>query len=258
MFFTLSKLAYYFLSPLLWIITSAFIAWRTNNLKRKKVFIWLTIGSLYFFTQSIILSELYRLWETPPTAVSEVKEYEIGIVLSGMAQYNHYTKTLQINRSADRIWQALNLYHAKKIKKILISGDSGSITDDSLHEAQQMSKVLIQWGIPASDILTEIKSRNTAENASETKILLKKLNIFPTNNKKALLITSGLHMKRSKAVFDKAQIPVDCFTTDSGLTEERKYKLVDFLLPNLELFHPWTNLLKEWIGYAAYSFMGYI
>ena len=119
MFFILSKLLYYFLSPLMWILILAVFSWKSNNLKRKKVLTWITIASVYLFTQTIILSEMYRLWDTSPRPISEVKKYEIGIVLSGMAHYNHYTNSLQINRSADRIWQALNLYHAKKIQKIL-------------------------------------------------------------------------------------------------------------------------------------------
>lgn len=258
MFFILSKLSYYFLSPLFWILILATLAWKINNSKQKKVLTWITIASVYLFTQSIILSELYRFWDTPPRPISEVKKYEIGIVLSGMAHYNHYTNSLQINRSADRIWQALNLYHAKKIQKILISGDSGSISEDGLHEALQMKNNLVKWGIPSNAILIETKSRNTVENARETKALLQKLKCFPTDKNKALLITSGLHMKRAKAVFDKAQIPVDCFSTDSALSEERNYGLSDFLLPNLELFHPWTNIMKEWIGYIAYSAMGYL
>ncbi len=258
MFFILSKLLYYFLSPLMWILILAIFSWKSNNLKRKKVLTWITIASIYLFTQTIILSEIYRLWDTSPRPISEVKKYEIGIVLSGMAHYNHYTNSLQINRSADRIWQALNLYHTKKIQKILISGDSGSISEDGLHEAQQMKNNLVKWGIPSNDILIETKSRNTVENARETKKLLQKIKCFPTDKNKALLITSGLHMKRAKAVFDKAQIPVDCFSTDSALSEERNYSLSDFLLPNFELFHPWTNILKEWIGYISYSVMGYI
>jgi uncharacterized SAM-binding protein YcdF (DUF218 family) len=258
MFFILSKLSYYFLSPLFWILILAILAWKINNSKQKKVLRWTTICCIYFFTQTIILSELYRLWDTQPKPFSEVKNHEIGIVLSGMAQYNHYTNSLQINKSGDRIWQALNLYHAKKIQKILISGDSGSISDDGLHEAQQMKTILVKWGIPSDHIIIETKSRNTVENARETKALLQKLKLFPTNKNKALLITSGLHMKRAKAVFDKAQIPVDCFSTDSALSDERNYSFSDFLLPSFELFHPWTNIIKEWIGYIAYSAMGYL
>ena len=113
MFFIVSKLSYYFLSPLFWILILATLAWKINNSKQKKVLTWITIASVYLFTQSIILSELYRFWDTPPRPISEVKKHEIGIVLSGMAHYNHYTNSLQINRSADRIWQALNLYHEK-------------------------------------------------------------------------------------------------------------------------------------------------
>ncbi|MFM7668726.1 MAG: YdcF family protein [Bacteroidota bacterium] len=210
------------------------------------------------FSNSFITSEVYRLWNYEVKNEKEISNYEIGIVLSGMANYDKETKVLHINRSADRLWQALNLYHSKKIKKILISGDNGYITDKGLHEAEQFKAVLVKWGIPAEDILTESISRNTAENAIETKKLLKKLNFHPTISKKALLITSGLHMRRSKAVFDKVGLPVDCYPVDGAKSKKRGYYLYQIIVPNFDNFLGWTELMKEIIGYIVYDCKGYI
>jgi len=258
MFFILSKIFYFFLNPLVWILILAIWTWRTNEEIKRKKRLWLTVGLLYFFSQSIIISECYRLWNTPMKSQNEIPNYEVGIVLSGMASYVKETKTLHINRSADRIWQALNLYHSKKIKKILLTGGSGYITDKGLNEAAQMKQTLVQWGIPEEDIITESQSRNTAENAIETKKLLKEIGLFPTKNQKALLITSGLHMRRAKAVFDKMEIPVDCYPVDGGNTKVRDYYFYQFVVPNFEYFITWTDLFKEIIGYMAYDIKGYI
>ncbi len=258
MFFILSKIFYFFLSPFLWILVFFLFAWLSKNSKKKKLFIWTGIGMILFFSNSFITSEFYRLWNYEIKSEQEIRNYDVGIVLSGMANFDKETKSIHINRSADRIWQALNLYHKKKIKKIFISGDNGYITDKGLHEADQFKAVLVQWGIPKEDILTESISRNTAENAIETKKVLSTLNIHPTASKKALLITSGLHMRRSKAVFDKLNISVDCFPVDGAKTKKRDYYFYQFIVPDFENFEQWTNLLKEVIGYVVYDFKGYI
>jgi uncharacterized SAM-binding protein YcdF (DUF218 family) len=188
------------------------------------------------------------MWNYEIKSEKEITSYDVGIVLSGMASFEKETKSIHINRSADRIWQALNLYHAKKIDKILISGDNGYITNKGLHEAEQFKAILINWGIPKEDIITESISRNTAENAIETKKVLTKLKLHPSSKNKALLITSGLHMRRSKAVFDKMNIPVDCYPVDGAKTIERDYYFYQFIVPDFQNFENWTDLIKEVIG----------
>ena len=258
MVFIASKIFYFFLSPFVWTLICFTIAWLSKNLKQKKISTWVGIGMILFFSNSFITSEFYRLWNYELKSDKDISNYEVGIVLSGMASFQKETKSIHINRSADRIWQALNLYHAKKIKKILISGDNGYITDKGLHEAEQFKAVLVKWGIPKEDILTESGSRNTAENAIETKKVLKKLSLHPTSSNKALLITSGLHMRRSKAVFDSMNIPVDCFPVDGAKTKERDYYFYQFIVPDFQNFENWTNLIKEVIGYWVYDVKGYI
>jgi len=258
MFFFAAKIFYFFLSPILWILVCFFIAWRTKKPKRRNIFTWIGIGLILFFSNSFITSEFYRMWNYEIKSEKEITSYDVGIVLSGMASFEKETKSIHITRSADRIWQALNLYHAKKIDKILISGDNGYITNKGLHEAEQFKAILINWGIPKEDIITESTSRNTAENAIETKKVLTKLKLHPSSKNKALLITSGLHMRRSKAVFDKMNIPVDCYPVDGAKTIERDYYFYQFIVPDFQNFENWTDLIKEVIGYFVYDIKGYI
>lgn len=95
------------------------------------------------------------MWEIEGKKMNQIDHYDVGIVLTGMFEYNNDLETLSARRGTDRIWQALNLYHAHKIKKILITGDHGYVSDRGLHEAQQLKDVLIAWGIPKDDIITE-------------------------------------------------------------------------------------------------------
>ncbi len=255
MFFLLSKILLFILSPFLWFLTSLFLYMFLKNELWKKRFKYITLSILIFFTSGLPLGSLIKSWEVSGKKISAVKNYDIGIVLSGMVEYNRELEVLSVRRGADRIWQAITLYKRKKIKKILITGDSGYVVRGGLHEADQIRELLIQWGIPKEDILVENKSKNTYENAVFTSKLLKK--DYP--KKRFLLITSALHMKRAAACFKKQGMQFDVFTTDHYTMKQKKGEFTpDALLPSFNAFVLWEVYLKEVVGYNVYSFQGYL
>jgi uncharacterized SAM-binding protein YcdF (DUF218 family) len=162
---------------------------------------------------------------------------------------------LSIRRGGDRIWQALTLFHKGKIKKLIITGDSGYVTKRGLHEAKQLKEVLVSWGIPQSAIITEEISRNTHENAVETKKMLDRS--YP-HLKDFLLITSGTHMRRAKGCFEKVNLKCETFSTDLYTGPKQAYYWDQYFVPNLSTFENWNTLFKEWIGYLTYVLVGYI
>ncbi|MFN5416177.1 MAG: YdcF family protein [Flavobacteriia bacterium] len=184
-----------------------------------------------------------------------MKKYEVGIVLGGMFEFDNDVKQLSVRRGADRIWQALALYKKGKIKKILITGGSGYVTDRGLNEAKQLKPYLIQIGIPEKDIIIEINSKNTYENAVETKKIL--VRSYP-HIKKCLLITSGQHMRRARAIFKKEGFVFDTFSTDLYTSPKRHYYWHQFIVPDVEVLFNWNGLIKEWFGYISYWFAGYL
>lgn len=254
MFFILSKALLFLLSPFFWIVISIIAYFWFKNPKWKKRSIISAICLFIFFTNTVIFSTFSRMWEVPGTQINQVKSHDVGIVLSGMAEYDNTLNRLSIRRSADRIWQGISLYKAGKIKKILITGESGYIGDRGLKEAQQFKEVLVKWGIPEQDILTEEQSKNTHENATESKIILE-------NNpelKSCLLITSGVHMKRSMACFKKVGLDCTPFSTDLHTSTKQHYYWDQYIIPNVSNFDSWNGLIKEWVGYLSYWLMGYI
>jgi uncharacterized SAM-binding protein YcdF (DUF218 family) len=255
MFFYLSKLLLVFLSPFFWFILSigVFFFWPNPVFKKRARIFALCI--FIFFTNTFIFNEFCRLWEIHGTAIKDVEPREIGIVLGGMAEYNNDIEVLSLRRGADRIWQAITLYKKGKIKKILLSGDNGYISDRGLHEAVQFKAVLLQWGIPEKDIFIETVSKNTHENAIETKNLLTKN--FPKVDT-CLLITSGNHMRRAMACFERENIPCIPYSTDLYTGPERSFYWDQLFIPNVEMFVEWNTLIKEWVGYVTYDLVGYI
>jgi uncharacterized SAM-binding protein YcdF (DUF218 family) len=255
MFFILSKALLFLFSPFTWFIASVLCAlfWKKDTVRRR--FKWISLSLFLFFSNTVIFSEFCRLWEIPGKKISEVKNFEVGIVLTGMVEYNSDLNIISIRRGGDRIWQALTLYHKGKIKKILITGDSGYITERGLHEAKQIKEVLVGWGIPEKDIITEETSRNTHENAVETKKLLNRS--YP-HFSKFLLITSGTHMARTKGCFDKIGLKCETYSTDLHTGPHRNYFWDQYFIPSVSNFDNWNKLLKEFVGYQTYDIIGYI
>ena len=115
-----------------------------------------------------------RTWEVPARSSSEIKEpYDLAIVLGGsMRHYDPELKRVVYSSSADRLVQAMQLYHDKKVRKIMLSGGSGFVNFQEWKESALLAEVLLKGGVAESDIILENESRNTFENARNTAALL--------------------------------------------------------------------------------------
>ncbi|MEJ0032642.1 MAG: ElyC/SanA/YdcF family protein [Bacteroidota bacterium] len=75
--------------------------------------------------------------------------------------------------------------------------------------------------------------------------------------KELLLITSAYHLPRSLACFKKAGVKVDAFAAEP-IAEERRFNPYTLLLPTLDAIGIWQTLIREWVGFVAYWFAGYV
>ena len=132
---------------------------------------------------------------------------------------------------------------------------NGHLIDQGLKEAEQLKNVLVIHKIPEEDILIETRSKNTYENALMTKNLLDSLY---GEAPECLLITSGTHMKRSLACFDKQGMKVQPFSTDHFTGKNRNYYFQDYFIPNPACFVEWYTLNHELAGYMTYKIKGYL
>lgn len=215
---------------------------------------WTALFLFVFFTNTVIFSEFCSLWEIPGTKLNDVKHHDVAIVLGGGFEYNSDIDALSIRRQGDRLFQGVTLYQTGKVDKILISGDSGYITDRGLHEARQIKEVLVLWGIPEKDIITEEKSVNTYENAFNTAKLLRQSH---PHIESYILVTSGIHMRRALSCFEKQGINCTPYSTDLYSSQNGGYYWDQYLIPNVDNLVIWNKLFKEIVGYAAYATAGY-
>lgn len=255
MFFILSKIFEFLAHPFYWIIILFLIAWFTKRERLKKWTFRAGIICTVFFTNTVIFCEFARLWEPEGKKIEDLPHHDCAIVLGGMAEYDNTLGRLSMRRGSDRIWQAIHLYHLGKVDKILISGANGDLINKGLDEARQFRSVLLDNGIPAQDILVDSLSKNTWQNAVESK---KIVDAHP-ELKSFLLVTSAIHMPRAEGCYMKAGFEnITTFTTDHYTGNERNYQFDQWILPNESVLTDWNRLIHEWVGYTVYAMQGYL
>ena len=253
MFFYLSKILYFLIQPINWVFLLLFLAlFAKDNAKRRRCLIG-GIILLYLFSNHFVFNEFLRAWEVPLGDQNKLNnEYTHAVVLGGIVRQVDNSKNIDFNRNADRILQILPFYFSGKVKKIIISGGSGSLIHDNI-ESDMLEEYLIRLGVKKEDLILERKSRNTYENALFTKKILEKLE---GSNKKILLCTSSIHMRRSIACFTKQEIIFDSFAVDSNSGKRRFYPS-NLFIPSASVLAEWYPLIHEWTGVLIYKIMGY-
>jgi uncharacterized SAM-binding protein YcdF (DUF218 family) len=253
MFFLLSKLLLFVLSPIIWIIILLVCSVFSANKRNKRRLLIAAISILIFFSNSFILDEVLRFWEIGYVKHNEIKkEYDYGILLGGMGEYDAQFDRVNFNNGADRLIQTLVLYNEGIIKKIIVTSGSGSILHKSKKEADFIKDYAMRLGVPDTCLIIENESRNTYENALFTKHLTANFN----SNSSYLLITSAFHMRRSKACFIKAGFKIDLYAVNK-ITGKRKFEFDHMFIPEKDAFYYWDILIHEIVGFIVYKIVGY-
>jgi uncharacterized SAM-binding protein YcdF (DUF218 family) len=253
MFFILSKLLSFFISPFNWLLIFVLLAFIVKNAARKKKLIILSVAWFILFSNPYLIHKLTVNWQPPLTQFTTGEQYPVGIVLTGFAGFEFKSRQGYFTAASDRFIQTVKLYQQKRIQKILIAGGSGSLDKrrQQLKEADFVKEQLMQMNIPEADILTENQSRNTYENAINSKKLLDSLQIKGP----FLLITSAMHMRRSSAVFKKAGINFVTYPCNYAAINNPQL-FFDAVTPTYKAFESWDNYLKEVVGLWVYKMTG--
>jgi len=211
------------------------------------------MGLSLLFSNGFIANEVIKLWEIDPVPFrSMTNHYEYGVVLTGVANNEKTPKDrVYFNKGADRVIHSIMLYNRGIIKKILISGGTGSLRKVAYREADQLKSVFIELGVPDSVIIIENNSKNTYESAQHVNQYLTENN---QTDQKILLITSSFHMRRARGCFVKAGIETDIFPVDFYSTPPQLG--VNSIIPNVDAIKKWAVVMHEVTGVVAYKIMG--
>ena len=252
MFFILSKILVFIITPLVWIIMLLFISFFSKKEIRKRTSLKWALGLTLLFTNPFIFDECARIWEIPATKFADLKTYDYGIVLGGMSVNDESLDRVQFYRGVDRLIQAIDLYKRGYIKKIIFTGGSGRLLHPEMKEGELVKPYMIKMGVAPQDIYIENESQNTRENAVFTKALIDKENL----NGSYLMITSAFHMRRGLRCFKKVGISADPYSTDR-YAGARKFEFDNLFIPNISSINDWTGFIHEMFGYVTYRMMGY-
>lgn len=256
MFFILSKVFYFALQPISWIVSLLLWAILTKKMTRK----WQLLRGVFFLTlfltNPFIAYRVFHAWEYPHTPIENMRDtFHVGIVLGGYSNFSTYCddERLNFDMASNRLLDAVVLYKKGIIKKILISGGDGDMMRKARPEAAASKPFLLQLDIPEQDILVENESKNTHENALYCK---KYLDTMPQKGR-ILLITSAFHLRRAVGCFQKQNIDFQPFASHF-IAKRFAWNGSRWLIPQADLLNEWEIFIKEWLGYIAYKMKGYL
>ena len=238
------------IDPLFWIVVFllASLLHKRKYLRRR----FLTLGILFLilFTNPFIYKFTNNLWTVKYKTKNIV--YDYGILFGGIIDLESTADNILFFKYNDRLLNTIELFSKKRIKKILISGASGSLTSE-LKEAEILRNYLIEIGIPDSCVLAENSSNNTYENAIYSEKILTKIHAKKKLN--CLIITSDYHMRRSLACFKKTNLHADPYVKKPLI---KHFDLEYIIVPQSFALFSWKVLLHEIVGYYTYKIMNYI
>ena len=209
-------------------------------------------------TNPFLTRVAYRVWEISPVEIASLSEqnYEGAIVLGGFGGENEaFGDRFEFSESANRLTQALELYHQGRVKRVIVTGGSAAILTEKTGEGEAVERFLGRLKFPQEGLLVEGASRNSYENAIMTAELLKKQG---ADQETFLLCTDGWHMRRAVACFEKAGLKVIPFSTSGERPLFDEPTPNRLLVPDMRGFERWSKLAKEVIGFLVYEITGKI
>jgi uncharacterized SAM-binding protein YcdF (DUF218 family) len=216
MFFLISKLSAFFLTPSnmlgVLICSSAILIWtRFYEMGKRLVSAGVILLALIgVFPVGALL--LLPLTERFPAWTNQDGDPDGIIILGGAVinpQISAARNSLEVGSSAGRITAVADLARRYPRARIVISGGSGELLDNSALEAPLTARLLESFGVAPERIVFEDRSRNTAENALFARDLAK-----PKRGERWLLITSAYHMPRAVGCFRRVGFMVEAYPVD--------------------------------------------
>lgn len=161
------------------------------------------------------------------------------------------TQTQNLTEAGDRFLAALSLAHQFPNATLIFTGGSGNMLDQSISGADIAGPMFSGFPSLGTRTILEATSRNTYENARNTKDALAAMGHDLTDGQ-TVLVTSAFHIRRSMGVFCAAGYQnLIAYPTDFRVSQKWDWDLANHLAD--------LNIgLREWIGLVAYRVTGKI
>ena len=254
----LSKFLPVFVSPLgltLVLLALGFALSFTRFRRLLRTALGLAFLLLYVASMPVVADALMLPLEArhPPRPIADHAPADVAILLGGaLGQPLPPRVAPDLGEPADRVIQAWRLWRAGKVRRILVTGGNWPWQASVAPEAVLIAAMLEELGVPSGAILLERASRNTYENAVQSKAIWD-----AEGFRSGYLVTSASHMPRALAVFRKAGLPVEPSETDLRVRTPIYDSVLD-LLPNPSALARTGDAIREAIGLLVYRLRGWI
>lgn len=255
MFYFISKIVWFFLTPSNALVTAALVGLLLMRTKRAR------LGQRMVVTASVLLlvaglsplghALMLPLEERFP-AFRDDGAPVAGIIVLGGSYDTEATNVhgqMALNETGERLIALGALARRYPEAKIVYSGGGSEFTPDTTPEATLVEKTAHQLGIAPGRIIYERKSLNTYQNALYSKAIA-----APAEGERWLVVTSAFHMPRAMGVFravgfEVVPYPVD-YRTAGSVSLIRPFAFVSEGLRRTDI------ATKEWIGLLTYRLSG--
>ncbi len=242
--FSLDNLFVVFLCLILFLLLSGKIR------KATQIMSFLVLCTLTLTILPVADWMLYPL-ETRYQHNPELPEKVDGIIVLGgsiIAESSKEWQQLETNEFHERLSSFIELAKAYPQARLVFSGGSANLEQGHPTEAMIAESYFLQSGISAERLIIENRARNTEENVTFSKRLLK-----PQPDETWVMITTAFHIPRAMGVFCKQNWKVIPYPVDHHTLPSKLYK-ADFSL--LEHANQLVLASHEWMGLLAYYAAG--
>lgn len=222
--------------------------WRSRaQRQRGRGLIWLGLAlMLVFSTPASVGWMLHRLETEPPVRSEDLARAEAIVILAGgQRRYApEYGGSSVSALSLERLRYGARLARASGLPVMV----SGGRVDDPQPEAELMRTALEEdFGVAVR--WTETASRDTAENARNCALLLRRDGIG-----RIALVTHAVHMPRARSAFERSGLEVIAAPTAWQAGPFEGFE-ADDLVPTPRAAHAGWYAAHEWLGRLAYRLM---
>jgi len=255
--FYIAKVINYLLEPLyilsFFLIILIFLLLFTNS-KKLTIFFAKFLLILFLFFGYTPLSNflLNKIEDFIKPSKYPVQQLTGVIILGGSFDLELESKErneVLLNSAAERLTKALEIHKKNPRLLILFSGASNKIKPIGWSESDMAKKFFLEQGVRVDNLIFENQSRNTFENISYSKDIIR-------NNKGTWgLITSASHMPRSYFGFKKQGLILEPIIADYRTGTSSIFWINFDIKKGLE---NWNIILHEVVGIFYYKMTGKI
>ena len=234
MFFLKKLVSYFILPPGIFILLLLLIATLAKRKAVRRLALFSAL-SLYLISTEPVKDALIYPLESEYSR-GDASRAQAIVVLGGGVYNSGYLKSSSYKRLITAF-----LLHKDTGLPIILSGGASIRT---IPEAKVMEKLLREFGVEQGSIYSELRSRDTKENALYVKRVCKRLGC-----RRIALVTSAFHMGRAIRMFEKMGFEIEPYPTDFRF--DGRYNFYS-LFPKSSVFLDSSTAIREYIGRLFY------